>query len=405
MSTKGEESIITADLTAENMTEEQRKYLVEILAEQDCHKFITEQNRNAENIIEDIKENKDKLAEEEYKTLVKEWEKQHPGQKIPQDVVTKYINGILAKQEDDYYNRIHATKICKIWGGGDQNYCIALQHEACKRAEKSVGYDIMPDIGFGCASAQAKFSKQNIGKSYNKISDCYDPITNKVKLNEDGTPKLKDGDLMLFVDKDDRQAFHCVRINVDDNGKVSYTAGNGDAIKGNLRWWNRQGHACYVIPTSEVAMSNAETHYMGMSNEALLKLAQQRNIVPQTNGIYAQQTSPQDYEENVSTIMASGHSKIQDRIAAFRERRDKESIARAGIVESMRADNLRLQQKREMLAEMTGTRPSSPQYNFVDRHYNCEDVVVRNQEQETPQTPVRQSFIGRLRDVFSSQRA
>ncbi len=124
-----------------------------------------------------------------------------------------------------------------------------------------------------------------------------------------------------------------------------------------------------------------------------------------SNQLYAQQTSPQDYEENVSTIMASGHSKIQDRIAAFRERRDKESIARAGIVESMRADNLRLQQRREMLAEMTGTRPSSPQYNFVDRHYNCEDVVARNQEQETPQTPVRQSFIGRLRDVFSSQRA
>ena len=116
-------------------------------------------------------------------------------------------------------------------------------------------------------------------------------------------------------------------------------------------------------------------------------------------------TPAQDYEENVSTIMTSGHSKIQDRIAAFRKRRDTESVARAEIVENMRADNLRLQQRREMLAEMTGTRPIAPQYNFADRHYNCEDVVARNQEKETPQTPVKQSFIGRLRDVFSSQHA
>ena len=117
------------------------------------------------------------------------------------------------------------------------------------------------------------------------------------------------------------------------------------------------------------------------------------------------ETPTQDYTENVSAIMSSGHSKIHDRIAAFRERRDTESVARAEIVESMRADNLRLQQRREALAELTGSRPIAPQYNFADRHYSCEDVVARNQEQETPRTPVKQSFIGRFKDVFSAQHA
>lgn len=117
------------------------------------------------------------------------------------------------------------------------------------------------------------------------------------------------------------------------------------------------------------------------------------------------ETPSRDYTENVSTIMSSGHSKIHDRIAAFRERRDTESVARAEIVESMRADNLRLQQRREALAELTGSRPIAPQYNFADRHYSCEDVVARNQEQETPRTPVKQSFIGRFKDVFSAQHA
>ncbi len=115
------------------------------------------------------------------------------------------------------------------------------------------------------------------------------------------------------------------------------------------------------------------------------------------------ETPSRDYTENVSAIMSSGHSKIHDRIAAFRERRDTESVARAEIVESMRADNLRLQQRREALAELTGVRPIAPQYNFVDKHYNCEDIAVKTEEKAPSQTPVKQSFIGRLRDVFSTQ--
>ena len=117
------------------------------------------------------------------------------------------------------------------------------------------------------------------------------------------------------------------------------------------------------------------------------------------------ETPTQDYTENVSTIMSSGHSKIHDRIAAFRERRDTESVARAEIVESMRADNLRLQQRREALAELTGVRPIAPQYNFVDKHYNCEDIAVKTEEKAPSQTPVKQSFIGRFKDVFSAQHA
>ena len=42
----------------------------------------------------------------------------------------------------------------------------------------------------------------------------------------------------------------------------------------------------------------------------------------------------------------------------------------------MRADNLRLQQKRQELAEMTGSSSVTPYPHFADRHYRCEDTAA-----------------------------
>ena len=74
--------------------------------------------------------------------------------------------------------------------------------------------------------------------------------------------------------------------------------------------------------------------------------------------------------------MAANHSAISERIAAFRARRNSESVQRANIVAGMRADNLRLQQKRQELAEMTGSSPVTPYPHFADRHYRCEDTAA-----------------------------
>ena len=74
--------------------------------------------------------------------------------------------------------------------------------------------------------------------------------------------------------------------------------------------------------------------------------------------------------------MAANHSAISERIAAFRARRNSESVQRANLVAGMRADNLRLQQKRQELAEMTGSSPVTPYPHFADRHYRCEDTAA-----------------------------
>lgn len=80
--------------------------------------------------------------------------------------------------------------------------------------------------------------------------------------------------------------------------------------------------------------------------------------------------------KNFCAAMAANHSAISERIAAFRTRRNSESVQRANIVAGMRADNLRLQQKRQELAEMTGSSPAATYSRFADRHYRCEDIVA-----------------------------
>lgn len=80
--------------------------------------------------------------------------------------------------------------------------------------------------------------------------------------------------------------------------------------------------------------------------------------------------------KNFCAAMAANHSAISERIAAFRTRRNSESVQRANIVAGMRADHLRLQQKRQELAEMTDGSPAATYSRFADRHYRCEDIVA-----------------------------
>lgn len=75
-----------------------------------------------------------------------------------------------------------------------------------------------------------------------KVSDFVE-IDHQVRLNENGQPKLKDGDILLIqtrVGNENSTGFHAVRANVDENGKVTYSAGNNEAIRKELpnQWRN-----------------------------------------------------------------------------------------------------------------------------------------------------------------------
>lgn len=79
---------------------------------------------------------------------------------------------------------------------------------------------------------------------------------------------------------------------------------------------------------------------------------------------------------DLCTAMAANHSAISNRIAAFRARRNSESVQRANIVASMRVDHLRLQKKRQELAEISGGSPVTSYPRFVDWHYRFKDIAA-----------------------------
>lgn len=395
----------------EELTAKKRQMLVSLLSDYDSEKFVELQGKAAVDTVKMI-ENKapafEKQANSDVEKMLKDWMNQHPNQKLSLEQIEQYSKLAQKKQED--YRKRYANNLCGM-GNGTLSYCIGLQRHSCMQANRELGYKVMPDIGFSCANARAAFTKQNIGQYHAKIGDCYDSKTNKVKYDENGKPKLQDGDLMLMVDPKDNQAYHCIRINVSKEGDVSYTAGNGEKVNGRLGWCKNE--ACYIIPTNEVAKNRANTYYNTLDNQQLIEAAQKRGLLehPQLQEIqpkpYPLQTEAPDLEvQKLSENMSSAHSAISERIAAFRARRDSESVARADILTSMRADNLRLQQKRQSLAEMTGQNVAASPLSFAEKHFHCEDIAARLQtapnenSSENTQTTERKNSFQRI-NMFS----
>ncbi|MBR1649012.1 MAG: hypothetical protein IJ689_05375 [Alphaproteobacteria bacterium] len=419
-----------ADVAPENITAEQRKALIEAISSYDSEQFVKCQGEHALDSIKNIKGHQkefDDKGEKFAASKMSAWMKEHPGQKL----TLKQINSFnkTAENQSSFYRKKYANQLLGI-GNGALPYCIGLQRSACLKANGDLGYSIMPDIGLSCANARSVFKNQSIGSYHAKVSDCYDPTTGLIRCNPDGTPKLKDGDMILLIDPSDNQAYHCIRANVDENKKVTYSAGNGEAVAGRLNYWRNE--ACYIIPTSEITKQNAVTHYQQMSNEQLLAAARDKGMFeveenndtnqatlsaelkesPQTTTEQHPTTDDHSSEQQagyelsqLSQNMQSRHNSIQDRIAAFRERRNTESIERADILASMRADHARLQQRRETLGAEGGMTSPAIEYNFTERHYNCEDIAARQKTSDTPeiQAPAKElSGLQKFMNFFRS---
>ena len=252
----------------DKLTPEQRAKLIDSLACSDTEDFIKKQEEVACDSVRNIDQYKKKLLKELHrlKDLLTE-------QKIDEET---WMNKTFALQDD------LSTYPCKFLGIGNISapYCIGLQRHACLKANKYFGYSLMPDIGTYCPNAYSTFKKNGIGHYHIKFSECYDPKSKQVKCDKDGKPLLKDGDLLLIFD-DKGCPFHCVRINVDKNGKATYTAGNNETISGGLGWLEKA--SCYIIPTSEIAKNSAKNHYAEMTNEELLSAAQKKGLLKLEN--------------------------------------------------------------------------------------------------------------------------
>lgn len=328
------------------------------------------------------------------------------------------------------------------------NYCVAIQFDAMNKANKEIGEDLRQNLeqdvpeskvfanplylktesnyralngqnpvcprdslrceeARSCPSAIKKYGENGfMDTNGNKVSD-YVRLNGQVALDKNGNPKLKDGDLLFIrtgVANNTASGWHCVRANVDKKGKATYTGGNGESVNNGLGWCiNKQ---VKVFHTSQYAEKCFKHQFEQLNDKELQQLDNQLREEQlqkqQQNSASAQKTAGKptaqaDLQENhtgmenLTASMSAGHSAISERIAAFRERRNAESLARADIVEGMRKDNERLQQRREELAGMRGEK-STPHYDFAARHFQCEDVAatVKQQNQEARQTEARQ---------------
>ena len=150
---------------------------------------------------------------------------------------------------------------------------------------------------------------------------------------------LKDGDLLLVVDPKDNQAYHCVRINVDQQGKVTYTSGNGEAINGKLNWMKNE--ACYIIPTQEITQKNAQKHYECMSNEKLLEMAQAKGMfakqtpIMQTTNAAAQTDERNQETVDIYTIMRSDFNRFKNYMQRMSELQNPEKTVVAQTTNSV----------------------------------------------------------------------
>lgn len=256
-----------------NTSSLQRDDIITTLAEYDAAQFIRHQKQITTSIINDITRHSEEFEKQAQSIVLKKYKEEHPDDPSGTKLSSKQILELSEKIEDltDTLRKKYANGKCNM-GNGSLNYCIGLQRHACNEANERIGYKIMPDIGLSCDNARNFFEQRNLGKYYSKISDCFNINNKQVLLDSEGKPKLRDGDLMIVIYPDDNDAFHCLRINVDENNKASYTAGNGEATNGNLSYWAKKNYACYIIPTSQIVTNNAKQYYNSMNRDDLFNI-------------------------------------------------------------------------------------------------------------------------------------
>lgn len=394
-----------------------------------------------------------------------------------EEIVTRSVEDVrrqaVSKRLNSSQRKLYA---CNTYGkdfelaGTASNYCVAIQFDAMNKANREIGSDLIAGLekdmpgeaeelqnplflktkdnlnvqnpvcttdSARCSAARycpetiRKYNSsgcvENAGCKNNITVSSYVDRNGMVKKDDNGQPKLKDGDL-LFVRigqaGNTASGLHCIRANVSETGQVTYTAGNNERVKGRMNYYLDK--PVTVFHTSDYANKCFTHHFEKLSDKELLQLQAQLN--PEREEVCQSVETPVDQAEkkqaaapvmqngmavpidrpeNVEQLaasMAAGHSAISERIAAFRQRRNTESLARADIVAGMRADNARLQQRREELAGMRGEKAvHHHEFMFEVKHYQCEEVAdAAKQAERQQEIPQRQtSGLRKFMNLFS----
>ena len=368
-----------------------RNRLIGLLASHDAQQFVYAQQSIAESTIQNIDDYFDtaeKLARQDALNYAEKWMKENNTNTLNLEIIDYLIE--FEAQKTRHYCDTYANKLLNI-GTGKLPYCIATQRYACLGANKELGYNLMPDIGMSCEYAHHTFEKQQIGRYYDSIADCYDSNTLTPKNDEQGKPLLKDGDLAILCMPRSKHYFHCIRINVDQDNKVSFSAANGEHIQQPLRWWDEYG--AYVIPTSEIAQKNALKHYNQMTDNQLLEAAQQKGIKKPLEPIRTDEQPLNNRvvapdENQFGKTMLAQHQSMQDRIAALRQYRTQETGDRQQKVAQMR--NLQAQNQR--MAAQNNIEYDTSKFRYINDERYAAQAPERRPVTPTNQTVINQTL-------------
>lgn len=201
---------------------------------------------------------------------------------------------------DQFANRITGL------GNGEESYCIAIQTNAMEDAVRETGNDtlggVREGVGWTVQYASNFFVENGFGENFERMDQLFtlnEQGQAVVNMDEDGNPMIRDGDLAI-VDE-----CHCIRLNVDENGVVTFSAGNNERIEAPARWYDDS--CCTLIHTEDYATSLMQQQYQEMTDEQLLALNNQRHSSTNTNSIddamlaYAPKSVDMEYEKGMDT--------------------------------------------------------------------------------------------------------
>ncbi|MBQ8751061.1 MAG: hypothetical protein IJZ30_05450 [Alphaproteobacteria bacterium] len=221
-------------------------------------------------------------------------------ERVRRQIREELVDGGVPCSPAQFANRITGL------GNGEHNYCIAIQTNAMEDAVRETGNDtlggVRDGVGWTVQYASNFFVENGFGENFERMDQLFTVNENGqaiVNMDENGNPMIRDGDLAI-VDYS-----HCIRLNVDENGVVTFSAGNNERIEAPARWYNVS--SCTLIHTEDYATSLMQQQYQEMTDEQLLALNNQRHPSTNTNSIddamlaYAPKSVDMEYEKGMDT--------------------------------------------------------------------------------------------------------
>ena len=221
-------------------------------------------------------------------------------ERLAEQIRENLANEGMPYTPDQFANRITGL------GNGEESYCIAIQTNAMEDAVRETGNDtlsgVREGVGWTVQYASNFFVENGFGENFERMDQLF--TLNEqgqaiVNMDEDGNPMIRDGDLAIVNN------IHCIRLNVDENGVVTFSAGNNERIEAPASWYDDS--CCTLIHTEDYATSLMQQQYQEMTDEQLLVLNNQRHPSTNTNSIddamlvYAPKSVDMEYEKGMDT--------------------------------------------------------------------------------------------------------